>query len=253
MAPSSLRLRFPGTHLLTHLPGPTPRPLLRPRSCPVRRGYPPALRHLEKLAGRPLRGARTIDVGAGKGISTRLLHDRGARVTAVEPGACMAEELHQALPYVPTTRGDGNQLPIATASAGLITYARPWHWTDRNRATPEALRPGGALALWRNVSDHCVPWIAEQDARLRRFIGADEGAHGSPVRSRHLPSELSFVHRTVPWTRRMSLDTHLANLGSHSASSSSVRNPRTDSSTRSAAGWRSASRTARSRRVTWPT
>lgn len=34
---------------------------------------------------------------------------------------------------------------------------------------------------------------------------------------RDLPSEFDFVHRTVPWTRRVSLDTHLANLGSHSA------------------------------------
>ncbi|MEW2485253.1 hypothetical protein [Streptomyces sp. NPDC048411] len=60
-------------------------------------------------------------------------------------------------------------------------------------------------------------WIDGQDARLRRFFDAGEGAHGSPVRSRHLPSELDFVHRRVPWTRRVSLDTHLVNLGSHSA------------------------------------
>ncbi|MEE1808707.1 class I SAM-dependent methyltransferase [Streptomyces sp. BE133] len=187
----------------------------------ARPGYLSALFDtVEELAGRPLRGARTIDVGAGTGISTRLLHDRGARVTAVEPGPGMAEELHRALPYVPIVRGDGNRLPIATASADLITYAQSWHWTDRNRATPEALRvlrPGGALALWWNISDHSVPWIVDQDARLRRFFGADEGAHGSPVRSRDLPPELGFVHRTVPWTRRVSLDTHLANLGSHSA------------------------------------
>ncbi|WP_327368144.1 class I SAM-dependent methyltransferase [Streptomyces sp. NBC_01217] len=187
----------------------------------ARPGYPPVLFDaVEELAGRPLRGARTVDVGAGTGISTRLLHDRGARVTAVEPGPGMAEELHRALPYVAIVRGDGNRLPLATASADLITYAQSWHWTDPSRATPEALRvlrPGGALALWWNVSDHAVPWIAEQDARLRRFLGAGDSAHGSSVHSRDLPSELDFVHRTVPWTRRVSLDTHLANLGSHSA------------------------------------
>ncbi|MFD7492765.1 class I SAM-dependent methyltransferase [Streptomyces sp. NPDC059832] len=187
----------------------------------ARPGYPPALFDtVEELAGRPLRGARTIDVGAGTGISTRLLQDRGARVTAVEPGPGMAEELHRALPYVPIVRGDGNRLPLATASADLITYAQSWHWTDRSRATPEALRvlrPGGALALWWNVSDHSVPWIAEQDARLRRFFGAGDSAHGSPVRPRDLTSGLHFAYRRVPWSRRVSLDTHLANLGSHSA------------------------------------
>lgn len=132
----------------------------------------------------------------------------------------MAAELHRALPQIPIVRGDGNRLPFATASADLVTYAQSWHWTDQALATPEALRvlrPGGALALWWNVSDHSVPWIAEQDARLRRFFGAGGSAHGSPVRSRDLPAGLGFVHRTVPWTRRVPLGTHLANLGSHSA------------------------------------
>ncbi|MFE6664516.1 class I SAM-dependent methyltransferase [Streptomyces sp. NPDC057697] len=187
----------------------------------ARPGYPPALLDaVEELLRRPLTGARVVDVGAGTGIATRLLHERGAHVVAVEPGAGMAEELHRSLPHVPVVRGDGNRLPLATASADLITYAQAWHWTDPSRAAPEArrvLRPGGALALWWNVSDHSVPWIAEQDARLRRFLGSGDSAHGSPVRSRDLPSGLDFVHRRVPWTRRVSVDTHLANLGSHSA------------------------------------
>ncbi|MFD0341778.1 class I SAM-dependent methyltransferase [Streptomyces sp. NPDC127117] len=187
----------------------------------ARPGYPPALFDaVEELAHRPLRGARTVDVGAGTGISTRLLHERGALVTAVEPGAGMAEEFHRSHPALPVVRGDGNRLPLATASADLITYAQSWHWTDRTLATAEALRvlrPGGALALWWNVSDHSVPWIDEQDARLRRFFGAGDSAHGSPVRSRDLPSGFDFAHRRLPWTRRVSLDTHLANLGSHSA------------------------------------
>ncbi|MFB9578197.1 class I SAM-dependent methyltransferase [Streptomyces yanii] len=187
----------------------------------ARPGYPPALfAAVEELTGRPLRGARTLDVGAGTGISTRLLSERGAHVTAVEPGPGMAAELHRTLPRVPIVRGDGNRLPFATASADLITYAQSWHWTDQSRSTSEALRvlrPGGALALWWNVSDHAVPWIAGQGARLRRFLGAYDSAHGSPVRSRDLPAALGFVHRLVPWTRQVSVDTHLANLGSHSA------------------------------------
>ncbi|MFB7915108.1 class I SAM-dependent methyltransferase [Streptomyces sp. NPDC056061] len=186
-----------------------------------RPGYPPALLDaVEELAGRPLHGARIADVGAGTGIATRLLHDRGAHVVAVEPGPGMAAELHRALPHTPIVRGDGNRLPLATASVDLLTYAQSWHWTDPSRSVPEVLRvlrPGGALALWWNVSDHRVPWIAEQDARLRSFLGAGDSAHGSAVRSRDLPSALGFAHRSVSWTRCVSLDTHLANLGSHSA------------------------------------
>lgn len=192
----------------------------------ARPGYPAALFDaVEELAGLPLRGARTLDVGAGTGISTRRLHERGARVVAVEPGPGMAAELRRSLPHVPLVRADGNGLPFADASADLITYAQSYHWTDRARSTPEALRvlrPGGALALWWNVSDHAVPWVADQDTRLRRFFrdeaGAeDESAHGSPARTRGLLPELAFVHRRIPWTRRIPLATHLANLGSHSA------------------------------------
>ncbi|MFB6818736.1 class I SAM-dependent methyltransferase [Streptomyces sp. NPDC056347] len=187
----------------------------------ARPGYPPALLDaVEELAGRPLDGARTADIGAGTGIATRLLHERGARVTAVEPGAGMAAQLHRSLPHLPVVRGDGNRLPLATASADLITYAQSWHWTDRALAAAEAvrvLRPGGALALWWNVSDQSVPWVAEQDARLRRFLGAGESAHGSPALPRELPPSLDFAHRLLPWTRRVPLDTHLGNLASHSA------------------------------------
>ncbi|MDQ1009170.1 2-polyprenyl-3-methyl-5-hydroxy-6-metoxy-1,4-benzoquinol methylase [Streptomyces sp. V4I23] len=68
----------------------------------ARPGYPPALFDaVEELSGRPLTGARTVDVGAGTGIATRLLRERGARVTAVEPGAAMADRFRRSLPGVP--------------------------------------------------------------------------------------------------------------------------------------------------------
>ena len=117
----------------------------------ARPGYPPALLDaVEELSGRPLRGSRAVDVGAGTGIATRLLEARGALVTAVEPGPGMAAELHRALPSVPLVRGDGNRLPLAAASADLITYAQSWHWTDQARALPEALRYCGPAAPSRS-------------------------------------------------------------------------------------------------------
>ncbi|MFF3750688.1 class I SAM-dependent methyltransferase [Streptomyces sp. NPDC002018] len=186
-----------------------------------RPGYPPALFDaVEELAGRPLAGSRVVDVGAGTGIATRLLRERGARVIAVEPGPGMAHRLHRTLPDVPLVRGLGDALPFADGTADLITYAQSWHWTDRDRSLPEALRvlaPGGALALWWNVSDAEVPWIAAQDARIRRWAGdGAHGVHGTARGHRDLPEGLRTEERLVRWTRPVTLDTHLDNLATHS-------------------------------------
>ncbi|MER5485923.1 class I SAM-dependent methyltransferase [Streptomyces sp. NPDC002812] len=174
---------------------------------------------VEELTGSPLQGARVADVGAGTGLATQLLRDRGANVIAVEPGPGMASQFRLTLPEVPLVIGDGNQLPLASASVDLLTYAQAWHWTDQHKSVPEALRvlrPGGALALWWNDSDSAVPWIADQDARLRRLFGAADIPHDPMARFRGLPPELGFVHRHVPWTRSVPLDMHLANLASYS-------------------------------------
>jgi SAM-dependent methyltransferase len=188
-----------------------------------RPSYPPALFDaIEDLAGRPLDGARVADVGAGTGIATALLRERGARVVAVEPGDGMAAQFHSIHPDLPVVRGDGNALPLATASVDLITYAQSWHWTDRTRAVPEAvraLRPGGALALWWNTSALDVPWIAEQQERIRIHFSLDAtGVDGRARTSREADptGRLDFRFRQLRWSRSVSVDTHLANLGSHS-------------------------------------
>ncbi|WP_432159018.1 MULTISPECIES: class I SAM-dependent methyltransferase [unclassified Streptomyces] len=185
-----------------------------------RPSYPPALLDaVEELADRPLNGARVADIGAGTGLATALLHARGARVIAVEPGFGMASQFRLGLPHVPLVLGDGNNLPLASESIDVITYAQAWHWTDQRKSVPEALRvlrPGGALALWWNDSDSTVSWIADQDSRLRRLFGAKDSEPDPMARFRGLPAQLSFVTRQVVWTRSVPLDTHLANLASYS-------------------------------------
>ncbi|MFE0176059.1 class I SAM-dependent methyltransferase [Streptomyces sp. NPDC059002] len=190
-----------------------------------RPSYPPALLDsVERLAGRPLAGARVVDVGAGTGIATALLAERGAHVVAVEPGAGMAEQFRRTLPRVPVVRGDGNALPLADGYADLITYAQAWHWTDQERSVPEVLRvlrPGGALALWWNITDPETPWLDEQSERIARCLGAVDDARHTADRTRTSTSELTtaldFHRDRLRWSRRVPLDTHLANLGTHSA------------------------------------
>ncbi|MEU9137231.1 class I SAM-dependent methyltransferase [Streptomyces sp. NPDC048404] len=195
-----------------------------------RPSYPPALFDaVEGLAGRSLRGAEVADVGAGTGISTGLLHRRGADVLAVEPGRGMAGEFRRVHPRIPIVRGSGDALPLATASMDFLTYAQSWHWTEPSRSVPEVLRvlrPGGALALWWNTEALDVPWIEAAARRAERFLGPDEKdrkaekspSAGRPARSLAVdPSgSLSFGHRQVRWSRRVPVDTRLANIGSHS-------------------------------------
>ncbi|MFH8609012.1 class I SAM-dependent methyltransferase [Streptomyces sp. NPDC018029] len=193
-----------------------------------RPSYPPALFDaVERLAGRPLAGARVVDVGAGTGIATALLAERGAEVLAVEPGTGMAQQFRRTLPHIPLVRGDGNALPLADASADFLTYAQAWHWTVQERSVPEAirvLRPGGALALWWNIHDHETPWLDAQTARIARFLGMDDEARHTADRTAaragergDLTTALAFRRDRLRWSRRVPLDTHLANLGTHSA------------------------------------
>ncbi|MGW4912280.1 class I SAM-dependent methyltransferase [Streptomyces sp. NPDC004270] len=190
-----------------------------------RPSYPSALLDaVEEEAGRTLTGARVVDVGAGTGIATAVLHARGADVVAVEPGEGMAAQFHRTLPGIPLVRGNGNALPLADDTADFLTYAQAWHWTDPAHSVPEALRvlrPGGALALWWNTDALDIEWIAGQNERMSRFFGLDAAAERRKTADRtdlaDPSGRLRFTRRAVRWSRRVPLDTHLANIGSHSA------------------------------------
>ncbi len=162
-----------------------------------------------------------MDIGAGTGIATALLHARGAEVIAVEPGDGMAAEFHRAHPDIPLVRGTGDALPLADSCADFLTFAQAWHWTDPAHSIPEALRvlrPGGALALWWNTNALDVPWISAQAERMQHFFGIDPVVEksGTGAQTADPEGRLDFTRRVVRWSRRIPIDTHLANIGSHS-------------------------------------
>ncbi|MEU7138609.1 class I SAM-dependent methyltransferase [Nocardia sp. NPDC046473] len=190
-----------------------------------RPSYPPDLFDaIEELMGRRLAGARVADVGAGTGIATALLRERGAEVIAVEPGAEMTAECRKAVPGVLVVRGDGNALPLAGASYDLITYAQSWQWTDPTISVPEALRvlrSEGALAIWWNTTAFDVPWIHAQHMRIAHYCGLKPQPAVRPddteaIRLAGLIG-LHVTRRQMRWSRTVSLDMHLANIGSRSA------------------------------------
>ncbi|MGW4804603.1 class I SAM-dependent methyltransferase [Kitasatospora sp. NPDC004272] len=187
----------------------------------ARPSYPDALfDELERLSGRPLAGADVLDVGAGTGIATRLLAGRGARVVAVEPSEGMAAVLREVSPEVPVVKASGDELPFHDASVDFVTYAQAFHWTEPGRSIPEALRvlrPGGALAVWWNVKDYEVPWLAAQQERMIAALPTYHYYGGVNVRHRDL-TEAGLEVRTarLRWERRIPVDRVIDDLTSRS-------------------------------------
>jgi SAM-dependent methyltransferase len=104
--------------------------------------------------GPPSR-CRVADVGAGTGISARLLADRGATVVAIEPNRAMREV---ATPHARVTWRDGTAeaTGLPDASVDLVVCAQSFHWFRRDEALAEfrrVLRPGGRVALVWNERD----------------------------------------------------------------------------------------------------
>jgi SAM-dependent methyltransferase len=176
---------------------------------------------LDDLLGHRLAGASVVDVAAGTGISSRQLAERGARVTAVELSAAMLAELAASSPGVAAVQGSGHALPLADASADLITYAQAWHWMDPAQALPEVrrvLRPGGVLALWWNQTDRSSGWERDQAERITAVAGPTWNRYSAYEMAERivLPEDLRTHTFDFEWERAVSLDTHLSNLASKS-------------------------------------
>ena len=123
------------------------------------------------LAGDPPRAA---DVGAGTGISARLLAERGLSVVAVEPNRAMREaaEPH---PGVAWRDGTAEATGLEAKSFDLVVAAQAFHWFRAEPSLREfarILKPGGRLALVWNRRRRDDPFTAGyRDAILS--VGGD--------------------------------------------------------------------------------
>lgn len=99
------------------------------------------------------------DVGAGTGIASRQLADRGVRVEAVEPNPAMREA---ASPHgsVEWSEGSAEATRLPGASVDVVLCAQAFHWFRPHESLAEfhrILRPGGRLALLWNSRDRRDP------------------------------------------------------------------------------------------------
>ena len=120
-----------------------------------RPGYPAAALDAMLAGLAPCDRLAIADIGAGTGIMSRLLAERGAQVVAVEPNAAMraAAAPH---PRVRWSDGTAEATRLPAAAHDLIVVAQAFHWFDVAPTLCEflrVLRRDGRLAVvWNKRS-----------------------------------------------------------------------------------------------------
>ena len=95
------------------------------------------------------------DIGAGTGISSRLLAERGVHVLAIEPNTAMREAASPH-PLVEFRDGTAEVTNLPDASVDLVTCFQSFHWFDPALTLSEfhrILKPHGCLAVVWNIRD----------------------------------------------------------------------------------------------------
>jgi len=103
-----------------------------------------------------------VDVGAGSGIASLLLLERGARVVAIEPNPEMREAAIAS--GVDARDGTADRTGLPDAAADVVCVFQAFHWfatTDSLAEFARILRPGGRLAIVWNLRDDGDPFSAE--------------------------------------------------------------------------------------------
>jgi len=139
-----------------------------------RPGYPDAvLTYLKAECHLPV-GAAIADIGAGTGIFTKLLLDKGYTVYAIEPNESMLAAAKMQLSayknFIPVD-GIAEATTLTKNKVDGIVCAQAFHWFNSGRTRVEferILKPGGKAALiWNNRSTSADDFLKAYDALLK--------------------------------------------------------------------------------------
>ena len=154
-------------------------------------------------------GLVAADIGAGTGISSRLLADRGLRVVAVEPNAAMREsaEPHARVTFVD---GTGEATGLADASVDLVLCAQAFHWFKPQEALAEfrrILKPRGRLAFLVNERDNTDAAMQAYNAAIRAATERElsEGMRAA-IDGALRAASLEATHASFPYRQALSRD-----------------------------------------------
>lgn len=142
--------------------------------------YPPQLAAF--LASAAPDNRLAVDVGCGNGQLTQLLAPYFNKVVGLDPSA---DQIANAIPNarIDYRCAPAEQLPVADASASLVTAAQAAHWFDLPAFYREVRRiaaPGTILAL---VSYGVLQLEPALDQRFQRFYWEEIGPYWPPERS----------------------------------------------------------------------
>lgn len=139
----------------------------RPDYCPS------VLNGLLGLLNQPVQQVDFVDIGAGTGIWTRMVYEKGVKTAkAIEPNEDMratgiADSAETTISWL---AGGAEQTGLADASCDWLSMASSFHWADFDRATREfyrVLRVGGRFtALWNPRLIEVNPLLVEIEAHL---------------------------------------------------------------------------------------
>ncbi len=139
----------------------------RPDYCPS------VLNALLGLLGKPVQEVDFVDVGAGTGIWTRMVHAAGVRsVTAVEPNDDMRSNgiNDSKQTKIRWMAGNAENTGLENDTCDWLSMASSFHWANFGVATREfhrVLRPGGRFtALWNPRLIEVNPMLVEIEAHL---------------------------------------------------------------------------------------